>query len=88
MFFKALIGLFKKKQTEKLPFPKPKRWVEHKIHYDKSKCTKCHLCVRYCPPNAISITEDKFIKVNHEKCIRCALCTEVCPTKALTIKEK
>ncbi|MBR9680415.1 MAG: 4Fe-4S binding protein [Candidatus Altiarchaeota archaeon] len=64
------------------------KWAEGRVDYTKSKCIKCHLCVKHCPAVAIKVVKDKFIKVDHEMCIRCSVCTEVCPTKALVMKSE
>lgn len=88
MFLKALRGLFRKRDTIEGFKREVPRWSEGQVYYDRSKCTKCHLCVKNCPPVAIRVAEEDFIEVNHEVCIRCAVCTEVCPTKALVMKRK
>jgi formate hydrogenlyase subunit 6/NADH:ubiquinone oxidoreductase subunit I len=88
MFIKALKNLFRRRITEKGFYVEPPPEAEGRVEYDKSKCTKCHLCVKYCPAIAISVLPGKFISVDNEKCIRCSLCTAVCPTKALVMKPK
>jgi len=87
VFLKALIGLFRRRETIEGFRRETPRWAESRVAYDKSKCIKCHLCVKHCPAVAISVVEEGFVKVDHEKCIRCSVCTEVCPTKALVMKK-
>ena len=88
MFLKTLKGLFQKRDTIDGYEREVPLWAEKRVEYDRSKCIKCHLCVKHCPAIAISVVEEGFVKVNHEVCIRCAVCTEVCPTKALVMKRK
>jgi flavodoxin/NAD-dependent dihydropyrimidine dehydrogenase PreA subunit len=51
----------------------------YKINVDK--CTKCNLCVEYCPTNSIdfSSTPPRFLHT----CCRCLLCEEICPAGAM-----
>ena len=88
MFIKALIGLFRKRQTLKGYERIPHKDFKGKVHYDQKKCKKSYACVKNCPPTAIKIRKDGFIEINHEVCIRCGICTEICPTKALRIEKK
>jgi len=52
---------------------------------DQSPCTKCHLCARSCPVNAISGEVKERHEINHEKCISCGICHTVCPSNAIRI---
>lgn len=54
---------------------------------EKYKCTKCGKCVKLCPVNAITITEEE-IKIERKKCqeVRCFKCMDICPEGAITIK--
>ena len=88
MFLKALKGLFRKRDTIEGFEREVPRWAEKRVEYNRSKCTRCHLCIKHCPAVAIRKVEDDFVEVNQEMCIRCAVCTEVCPTKALVMKGK
>ncbi len=60
-------------------FPKPK------IHFDPSKCSKCSLCAKKCPINAIELAP--FPKCNYKKCIRCLCCVEICPNGAVSLRD-
>lgn len=88
MFLKALIGLFRSRQTISDERRRPHPRFKGKLHYDEDKCVKAHECIRACPTGAISLREDGKIEVDHEKCIRCGECVKVCPTKALTMRKK
>ena len=86
--FEAVKNLFRRRETMKgFQRRKPDNY-KGRVTYDKSKCTKCHICVKYCPANAIKIGEEGYIEVDHEKCIRCALCVALCPSKALRMVKK
>lgn len=45
---------------------------------DKKKCSKCNICIRMCPMDAISPDPNQI----PGPCIKCGLCLKVCPTKA------
>lgn len=51
----------------------------------KDKCTKCGICVRWCPVDAIEITDRSYIIID-EKCTGCGQCIMVCPPHAITLK--
>ena len=88
MFIKALIGLFRRRQTIRGDERIPHKDFKGRVHYDREKCTKSYLCIKNCPPIAIHRTKDGFIEIDHEVCIRCGICTEICPTKALMMRKK
>lgn len=55
----------------------------HKYTVVPGKCTKCLLCVRNCPVNAITGTREKVAFIDKEKCIKCNLCYEKCNFMAI-----
>ena len=56
-----------------------------RMFIDRTVCTKCGECVRYCATNfhAYSFGEDGYPVVDTEKCIRCGFCLPACPSRAL-----
>ena len=50
------------------------------------KCELCGVCLRSCPPEAISIKAGK-LSFNYQRCIRCFCCRELCPHAALKLKD-
>jgi ferredoxin len=58
--------------------------INPEIKVNKKKCKKCLVCLKACPVNAISFTNEK-IKINKKKCILCYCCHELCPEKAIII---
>jgi len=54
------------------------------LEVNKSKCTKCLDCVKYCPVTAIKFT--KWPEIDMQKCILCFGCAEICPVEAIEIK--
>lgn len=44
----------------------------------QDKCTRCSLCFRKCPVNAISGSREEGFIINQDKCIKCGECFDVC----------
>jgi uncharacterized Fe-S center protein len=50
----------------------------------EAKCIKCGKCIRWCPSEAISLTQEG-IKIDEVKCVGCGECIQACPNGALDI---
>ncbi|MCX7957597.1 MAG: DUF362 domain-containing protein [Deltaproteobacteria bacterium] len=48
----------------------------------RKKCTKCYVCIRQCPANAMEKGKDDYPKINKKICIDCYCCDELCPEGA------
>lgn len=48
-------------------------------------CRLCNICVTYCPPQVMEITDK--LRINYDDCIRCYCCHELCPEGAIDIKK-
>ena len=55
----------------------------HKYTVIPEKCTKCTLCIKNCPVDAISGSKDEVAFIDKEKCIECNLCYEKCNFMAI-----
>jgi NADH:ubiquinone oxidoreductase subunit F (NADH-binding) len=55
----------------------------HKYTVVPDKCTKCTLCIRNCPVNAIKGSKDEVAFIDKEKCTECNLCYEKCNFMAI-----
>ncbi len=55
----------------------------HKYAVIPDKCTKCTLCIRNCPVDAISGSREEVAYINKEKCIECNLCYDKCNFMAI-----
>jgi uncharacterized protein (DUF362 family)/Pyruvate/2-oxoacid:ferredoxin oxidoreductase delta subunit len=49
---------------------------------DESTCLVCGICMRHCPPQAISEV-DGVMKIDRKKCISCFCCHELCSNDAV-----
>jgi NADH:ubiquinone oxidoreductase subunit F (NADH-binding)/NAD-dependent dihydropyrimidine dehydrogenase PreA subunit/(2Fe-2S) ferredoxin len=55
----------------------------HKYTVIPDKCTKCTLCIKNCPVDAISGSKDEVAFIDKEKCIECNLCYDKCNFMAI-----
>jgi NADH:ubiquinone oxidoreductase, NADH-binding (51 kD) subunit len=55
----------------------------HKYTVISNKCTKCTLCIRNCPVDAISGSREEVAFIDKEKCIKCNLCYAKCNFMAI-----
>jgi len=51
----------------------------------KTGCIACRLCEKFCPYDAIHIT-DNLAKVDYSRCTNCGICVAKCPTKCILDK--
>ena len=51
---------------------------------DKEACTGCGNCVEACPPQALSLKDDKA-ELRAELCEECGFCAPECPVEAINI---
>ena len=61
--------------TEQAPLP----WH---FEVDNDKCSKCGMCFRACPVDAITWSKGQPAVIDQEKCIHCGMCYNACPPKA------
>ena len=50
---------------------------------EKSHCTSCGQCVKYCASDAIHLGTDKKAFIEYEKCIGCGQCVAICQFEAV-----
>jgi uncharacterized protein (DUF362 family)/Pyruvate/2-oxoacid:ferredoxin oxidoreductase delta subunit len=48
-------------------------------------CVRCGLCVKHCPPHAMTL--DDNVEINLSTCIRCFCCQELCPYAAIETRQ-
>jgi uncharacterized Fe-S center protein len=51
--------------------------------FHKDNCTYCSICAESCPFEALTVTNESWIK-NNKACFGCGVCVDVCPSDALT----
>ncbi len=54
-----------------------------KFEIDPEVCTKCGLCFRSCPAEAIIWKKKEVARIDKEKCIKCMTCFEKCKFNAI-----
>jgi len=54
-----------------------------KFTVDEEKCTKCGVCFRACPTDAIIWEEKQTASLDQEKCIKCLSCYTACKFDAI-----
>lgn len=72
---------------QKLGKPKKKVFAQFP-KLDKTKCTKCGLCVKNCRSNAIFQAPGQYPIFLHELCSGCGLCWKLCPVGAIEVEKK
>lgn len=60
-------------------------WKTYRPVRDPDKCTKCMLCVMFCPEGAIHWKEGS-IEIEYDFCKGCGICANECPTDAIEMK--
>jgi pyruvate ferredoxin oxidoreductase delta subunit len=62
-------------------------WKTYMPIRDLEKCTKCLICVLYCPEGAIRWRPELGkIEIDLSFCKGCGICANECPTKAISMK--
>jgi 2-oxoacid:acceptor oxidoreductase delta subunit (pyruvate/2-ketoisovalerate family) len=62
-------------------------WKTYTPIRDPEKCTRCLLCVLFCPDGAIHWQKEKGdIEFDLNFCKGCGICANECPTKAIVMK--
>ena len=49
---------------------------------NKELCIGCFQCIKDCPVNDITMTEDKKAEIKNKRCLECGHCIAVCPVEA------
>ena len=84
----VLKNLFSEPETLNYPAT-PREYPERSrghIEIDIENCIFCGMCMRNCPPRAITVDRAKGTwTINRFDCIQCNYCSEVCPKKCLHI---
>jgi nitroreductase/NAD-dependent dihydropyrimidine dehydrogenase PreA subunit len=56
---------------------------------DRSRCTKCALCIKDCFFGALKSADDSFPEMaDPQRCMKCQHCLAICPNKAITFGGK
>ena len=66
-------------------------YVTHVAVIDDALCTRCPVCVRLCPTEAIRLEmvgSGRFIRIDSEKCLDCTICMTRCPEHAIRMEDR
>ena len=58
---------------------------EGEFSLSSDKCQACTICVKNCPTEALTLSDDDKIEFDSEKCIYCRNCEAICPLDAIRI---
>ncbi len=53
---------------------------------ERSACTRCGICAKVCPTDAIRY-EEGYPRIDAAKCVRCLCCHEMCPPGAMLVRK-
>lgn len=53
-----------------------------RLKLNRTRCTKCYVCLRQCPVKAIEKDKKEFPLIDKKRCIGCYCCDELCPENA------
>jgi len=66
--------------------------MKGKINISREFCKGCELCMAFCPPKIISLSEElnssgylTAVCTDSEECTGCAVCATVCPEAAIEV---
>ena len=72
--------------------PSPEMTLMDLCQINQSRCKGCELCVKFCPCDALEMSERRNASGFHpavlahpELCTGCALCAEMCPETAIEV---
>ena len=66
-------------------------WRTFKPVIDHSRCTKCRLCIIYCPEPCIDLeitSSDEKVTIDYNFCKGCGICAEECPVTCINMVEE
>jgi 2-oxoacid:acceptor oxidoreductase delta subunit (pyruvate/2-ketoisovalerate family) len=63
-------------------------WRVERPVIDHESCTKCGLCVIYCPDGAMRIDRQGLPQVDYDHCKGCMICREICPPKCINMEKE
>lgn len=62
------------------------RSLSARPYADRHLCSRCGLCVKHCPPQAMHISGSR-LHIDYRRCIHCFCCQELCPSGALLTRQ-
>ncbi len=80
-YFAQILGAF-----QRVPFRKGFAAMRDSISFDDIRCTRCKLCVQYCPVSNIEVEDGTLLTKGN--CILCLRCYNFCPVSAVTFQGK
>jgi uncharacterized protein (DUF362 family)/NAD-dependent dihydropyrimidine dehydrogenase PreA subunit len=86
-------AVFKPAQSSDINFRLPgfikkplRRSLTARPEVDHEKCRRCGICVEACPPQIMSIEQNR-LEIDDKECIRCFCCQELCPDGAILTRQ-
>jgi len=62
-------------------------WRTFKPMIDRNKCTKCRICIIYCPEGCMAFGKDGKAEIDYDYCKGCGICANLCPVKCITMEK-
>lgn len=61
-------------------------WRKYRPVITHEKCTRCKLCIEYCPCGVMELKA--VVDIDYTYCKGCGICAEECPRKAIAFIEE
>ena len=63
-------------------------WRTFRPMIDRTRCTKCNVCWKFCPDVAIVIDGEGWPVIDYEHCKGCGICEVECGPRAITMEKE
>jgi len=63
-------------------------WRTFRPIIDRTRCTKCNVCWKFCPDVAIAIDGEGWPVIDYDHCKGCGICEVECGPRAIAMEKE